>query len=85
MSFLKLKFIPALVLFPFLFFFSLLSHAQSFAVQVGAYHKAENVTAVNERLSALDYPVMNERVKQQNGNTLTQVVVGPIPDRKRRP
>ena len=81
MSFLKQRFIAALVFFPFLFFFTLLSHAQVFSVQVGAYHNDANADAVNARLNALDYPVMNERVQQQSENSLTQVAVGPSPDR----
>ncbi len=82
MSSLKLRFIPALGLFPVVFLFTLLSHAQTFAVQVGAYHKDANLTAMNERLTALDYPVVKERIKQPDGKTLTRVAVGPIPDRK---
>jgi len=74
--------ILTLAIFLLLFFSSLLSHAQTFAVQVGAYHEDANVRAINDRLSVLDYPVVNERVKQGNGKTLTQVAVGPVSDRK---
>jgi len=82
MSFSKLRLIPALVFFLFFIFICPPSHSQSFAVQVGAYHEDANVRAMNDSLSALDYPVVKERVKQRDGKNLTQVAVGPLPDRK---
>ena len=82
MPFQKRPIIPTLEIFLLLFFSSLLSHAQTFAVQVGAYHEDANVRAMDDRLSALDYTVVKERVRQGNGKTLTQVAVGSLPDRK---
>ena len=74
--------IPALAICLLLFLSSLLSHAQTFAVQVGAYHKDSNVRAMDNRLNTLDYTVAKERVRQGNGKILTQVTVGPLPNQE---
>ena len=82
MSFQRQRIITALTILLLLFLSSLLSHAQTFAVQVGAYHEDSNVNAMHDHLSTLDYTVIKEQIKQGNGKTLTQVAVGPLSDRE---
>jgi len=81
MSFAKSKITLCLVLSLFLPALANISHARTFAVQVGAYHDVTNVAALKELLNALDYPVVEEQVKKNDGTPLTQLMIGPFRNR----
>jgi tetratricopeptide (TPR) repeat protein len=67
----------------FIGLFSTLAHAQTFAVQAGAFHDVTNAAAVKELLIALDYPVVEEAVTTNSGKALTQIMIGPFGDREK--
>lgn len=84
MPYSKLKFIPILIvsLFFLVVFSPILSYAETFAVQVGAYYNVKNVATVKELLIALDYPVIEHAVKGQGEKTLTEILIGPYRNTK---
>jgi len=78
MSSTKSKITLCLILLPLFLILPNISYAQPFAVQVGAYQNVTNVAAVEELLIALDYPVVEEQVKKDDGTLLTQILIGPF-------
>jgi DedD protein len=54
----------------------------SFALQLGVFSDATNVTKLRARAKALGFPTFTEPVKLDNGQVRTRVKVGPFPNRQ---